>query len=168
MDAKFLKDVQAKGWAIQSVSTEGAIAKCPSAGCNLYAELKYGAHVPAVDPGCRRDPIDIQVATYDEIRRQLRAARESLLLTIREVEEISGIASDHLAKVEKDLNPRMPPAQMLFEWAGALGFEIVLRPAPLPSLAIRTIMDTRDKTAARTKRTTLEGRRRTSKDRRGA
>jgi len=167
MDAKFVKEVQAKGWSVQAVSSEAVVAKCPSAGCNLFAELKYGGHIPAVDPGCRRDPIDIQVASYDDIRRQLRAARESLLLSIREVEEISGIASDHLAKVEKDKNPRMPPAQMLFDWAGALGFEIVLRPIPLPALAIRTIMDTRDRTAARTKRNTMESRRRAGKSLRG-
>jgi transcriptional regulator with XRE-family HTH domain len=168
MDAKFVKDVQAKGWSVQAVSQDSVVAKCPSAGCNLFAELKYGGHVPAVDPGCRRDPLDVQVATYDDIRRQLRNAREGLLLTIREVEEISGIASDHLAKVEKDQNPRMPPAQMLFDWAGALGYEVVLRPIPLPALAIRTIMDTRDKTAARTKRMTLESRRRAGKSPRGA
>jgi len=167
MDAKFVKDVQSKGWSVQAVSKDAVVAKCPSAGCNLFAELKYGGHIPEVDPGCRRDPIDLQVASYDEIRLHLRAARERLLLSIREVEEISGIASDHLAKVEKDHNPRMPPAQMLFDWAGALGYELVLRPVPLPALAIRTIMDTRDKTAARTKRNTMESRRRAVRAPRG-
>jgi len=83
--------------------------------------VEIWGYVPSADHGCRRDPIDIQVATYDAIRRKLRAARESLLLTIRDVEEISGIASDLPAKLEEDQNPRMPPAQMLSEWAGALG-----------------------------------------------
>lgn len=50
MDAKFLKDAQAAGWAVQTVSDTAVIAKCPSAGCNLFAELKQGGVVPTVDP----------------------------------------------------------------------------------------------------------------------
>ena len=168
MDAKFVKDVQAKGWSVQSVSTDAVVAKCPSAGCNLYAELRYNGFVPTIDPGCRRDPMDIQVATYDDIRRQLRAARESLLLTIREVEEIAGLEPDLLAKVERDGTKKIPNVQTLSDWAGSLGFEIVLRPIPLTAYALRTIIETRDKMAARSKRMTLENRRRASKDRRGA
>jgi len=42
MDAKFGKDVQAAGWAVQAVTSDALVAKCPNAGCNLFAELKYG------------------------------------------------------------------------------------------------------------------------------
>lgn len=168
MDAKFLKDVQSKGWAVQAVNPDGVIVKCPSAGCNLFAELKYDAHVPAVDPGRRRDATDVQVATYEDIRLQLRAARESLLLTIKEVEEIAGIEPDLLAKVERNGTKKIPNVQTLSDWAGALGYEIVLRPVPLTNYALRTIIETRDKSASRTKRMTLESRRRAEKLRRGS
>lgn len=168
MDAKFLKDVQAKGWAVQAVTGDAVIAKCPSAGCLLHAKLEPGSPVPVVDPGCRRDPIDRQVSTYDEIREMLRERRETLLLTIREVEEIAGLEPDLLAKVERDGTKKIPNVQTLLDWSGSLGFEIVMRPIPLTAYAVRTIIETRDKTAARTKRMSLENRRRGLKASRGA
>mgnify|MGYP001360504445 CR=1 FL=1 len=58
--------------------------------------------------------------------------------------------------------------QTLLDWAGALGFELVLRPVPMTALALRTIVETRDKTAARSKRMTLENRRRGERASRGA
>lgn len=167
MDTKFVKDVQMAGWSIQAVSDDAVIAKCPSAGCNLHAQLKLGAAIPAVDPGCRRDPIDAKVGTYDDIRLALRKRRENLLLTIRELEEVAGLEPDLLAKVERDGTKKIPNVQTLLDWAGALGFEIVLRPAPMTPLALRTIVETRDKSAARTKRMTLENRRRGERARRG-
>lgn len=168
MDTKFVKDVQAAGWSIEAVTKDTVIAKCPSAGCNLYAELKQGGVVPAVDPGARRDPIDQQVATYDTIRKMLRQRRESLLLTIRELEEVAGLEPDLLAKVERDGTKKIPNVQTMLDWAGALGFELVLRPVPMTALALRTIVETRDKTAARSKRMTLENRRRGERASRGA
>lgn len=168
MDIKFVKQVQASGWSIQSVTPDSVVAKCPSAGCNLYAELKQGAVIPVVDPGCRRDPIDVQMPTYDALRKMLRTHRESLLLTIREVEEVAGLEPDLLAKVERDGTKKIPNVQTMLDWAGALGFELVLRPIPLTPYAMRTIVETRDKTAARTKRMTLENRRRGQKISRGA
>lgn len=167
MDTKFVKDVQAAGWSIQAVSDDAVIAKCPSAGCNLHAQLKQCAAIPAVDPGRRRDPIDAKVETYDDIRRALRKKREGLLLTIRELEEVAGLEPDLLAKVERDGTKKIPNVQTLLDWAGALGFELVLRPVPLTPLTLRTIVETRDKSAARTKRMTLENRRRGERARRG-
>ena len=168
MDTKFVKDVQAAGWSIEAVTTDSVIAKCPSAGCNLYAELNQGGVVPTVDPGARRDPIDCQVATYDTIRKMLRHRRESLLLTIRELEEVAGLEPDLLAKVERDGTKKIPNVQTLLDWVGALGFELVLRAVPMTALALRTIVETRDKTAARSKRMTLENRRRGERAGRGA
>ncbi len=163
MDTKFVKDVQAAGWSIQAVTPDSVIAKCPSAGCNLIAEMRLGGFIPSVDPGYRRDPFDRQVATYDEIRKLLRGKRESLLLTIRETEEVAGLEPDLLAKVERDGTKKIPNVQTLMDWAGALGFELVLRPVPMTAYALRTIVETRDKTAARIKRMTLENRRRGQK-----
>ena len=105
----------------------------------------------------------MKVPTWDDIRCLLRDQREKLLLTIREVEEIAGIEGDLLAKVERDGSKKIPNVQTLSDWAGALGFEIVLRPIPLTSYAIRTIIETRDKTAARTNRMSLENRRRSAR-----
>ncbi|MDF3426580.1 helix-turn-helix transcriptional regulator [Sulfitobacter sp. KE29] len=163
MDTKFVKDVQMAGWSIQAVSEDAVIGKCPSAGCNLHAQLQPGAAIPAVDPGCRRNPIDAKIKTYDDIRRAFRKRRENLLLTIRELEEVAGLEPDLLAKVERDGTKKIPNVQTLLDWAGALGFELALRPVPMTPLALRTIVETRDKSAARTKRMTLENRRRGKK-----
>lgn len=110
--------------------------------------MKYGGFVPAIDPGCRRDPMDVQVATYDDIRRQLRTARESLLLTIREVEDIAGLEPDPLAKVERDGTKKIPNVQTLSDWAGSLGFEIVQRPILLASENAPSSKNDRDDNAS--------------------
>lgn len=168
MDTKFLKAVQEKGWHIEAATEESVIAKCPSAGCNLRAELRFGGHVPDVDPGCKRNLLDQEVTTYDDLRTMLRSRRDNLRLSIREVEEIAGMPTDHLAKIEHDGMKRLPNFQFVMEWAAALGFEVVLRPIPMTSYAIRTICDTRDKVASRTKRLTIEQRRRGGKTSRSA
>ena len=89
-------------------------------------------------------------------------------MTIRELEEVAGLEPDLLAKVERDGTKKIPNVQTLLDWAGALGFELVLRPVPMTALALRTIVETRDKTAARSKRMTLENRRRGERASRGA
>lgn len=133
----------------------------------MRARLKLNGPIPAVDPKGRRPAGDIPVATYDEIRRTLRSTREGLGLTIREVEEIAGAATDHFAKVEKDTpttdssgRDRSPNVHLLIEWCQALGFELVLRPVPMSPLALRVVCDTRRKLEARNKRFALEAERR--------
>lgn len=168
MDPKFIKSVQASGWHIEAVTDNSVIAKCPSVGCNLRAELKLGGYVPDVDPNQNRDLIDRKVETYDDIRVLLRERRENLLLSIREVEEIAGLETDHLAKIERNDHNKIPNVQTLLEWSESLGFEIVLRPRPMTSYALRTICDTRDRAASRSKRMKLENTRRRGKDLRRA
>lgn len=163
MDPMFLRDVQANGWHIRAVTESSVIGKCPSVGCNLHAELHIDGHIPAVDPGCRRDLIDQKVESYSDIQGILKERREGLALSIRETEEIAGIATDHIAKMEKENPSKIPNAEILIEWAQALGYEVVFRPIPMTSYAIRTICDTRDKVASRTKRFRLEERRRGSR-----
>lgn len=160
MDPKFIKFCQDKGWHIEAVTESAVVGKCPSAGCQMRAKLEQGGHVPAVDPGCRRPAADRKVASYDDVREILRERRTSLLLNIPEVEEIAGLANSHLAKAEKNSPTRIPNMQIMIEWAQALGYEFVLRPIELTPYAVRTICETRDKAAPRTKRFTLEQRRR--------
>lgn len=160
MDPKFVKKVQTAGWHITSVTEDAVVGSCPSVGCGLKAKLEPGGIVPDVDPGCRRNRLDEPVEDYDDIRRALRGRREDLGLTIREVEEIGGISVDFLAKFEKDDPSKTPNAQTLIEWAQALGYEIVLRPGQLTPYAVRTLCDTRDKYEARTRRFSIESRRR--------
>lgn len=160
MDAKFLKQCEDAGWHIEAAGDDFVIGKCPSVGCGLRAKLEQGKAVPCADPGRRRDILDQKAEFYDDARMILRARREGLGLTIREVEEIAGAGVDHLAKAEKDDPTKIPNAQLLIEWAQALGFEVVLRPTELPAYTRRVICDTRDRLDARTKRFRLEAQRR--------
>lgn len=163
MEPKFVREVQKAGWHVESVNLDDVVARCPSVGCGLRAKLSQSAKIPEVDPGCRRSVIDLPVHDFEDIRKALRTRREELALTIREVEEIGGIAVDYLAKFEKDDPSKYPNAMLLIEWAQTLGYELVLRPAEMTPYAIRTICDTRGKVASRQKRFSVEERRRGEK-----
>lgn len=160
MKPEFLRKVQQAGWHIEKVTEDAVQAKCPSAGCALRAMLAEGGFVPDCDPARSRDLVDRKVETYDDIRLMLRERRESLGLSIREVEEIGGMATDHLAKAEKDDPVKIPNANLLIEWAQSLGFELVLRPTDMTPYAIRTICDTRGVQERRSRRFDIEARRR--------
>jgi transcriptional regulator with XRE-family HTH domain len=162
MDTKFLREVQKAGWFIEKVTKSFVVGKCPAQGCHMRAKLNCTADVPLVDPAGRRSAKDITLTGYDPARRVLRSRREKLGLSIREVEEISGIVDDHLAKMEKDAYTKVPNAQTFIEWAQSLGFEVVLRPIGLPLLSLRTITDTRDKLESRQARFKVEAERRKS------
>ena len=160
MDQKFLKAVENAGWSIESVDADSVVGKCPSVGCQLRAKLAHDKPVPRVDPSCRRNVLDRKIESYDDVRELLRARREGLGLTIREVEEIAGAAVDHLAKAEKDDPSKLPNVQLLVEWLQALGLELVVRPGELPAYTRRVIVETRDKLDARRRRFRLEAQRR--------
>ncbi len=161
IDAKFLRTVQEAGWHIESASEKAVTGRCPAQGCQQCATLKPGDDIPAVDPDGHRDRRDIPVETFDDLRGHLRQRREQLGLTIKETEEIGGIAQDHLAKFEKDDSRRLPNAQTAIEWAQALGYQVVLRPGPMTALGLRTIADTRPKLKHRKRRFEIEAERRT-------
>lgn len=142
IDPEFLRDVQRKGWLIRSVTETTVIGGCPRAGCNLSVNLRPDKSVPET---CRRGPdmAEVSLSSFDEARVALRDRRDELGLTIREVEEISGATTDHLAKAEKDGPSRNLNTQSFIEWANALGYEVVLRPMDLPTKALRYISFTR-------------------------
>ena len=151
IDQKFLRDVQAAGWQIRAVDQDKVVAGCPRSGCTLNVNLRNGVKIPET---CHEGPdlAEVRVRTYDDARLFLRDRRETLCLTISEIEEVAGCAVDHLAKAEKDNPSKFPNAQLLIEWAAALGYDLVLRPSTLPGMALRYISDTRPEVGARTRR----------------
>lgn len=152
MNPEFLKDIQKGGWVIEQVREDGAIAKCPAAGCGMRALLQVGRNIPSVDPTSDRDRRDQVIDSFEAIRELLRLRRNELALTIRETEELAGMAVDHLAKIEKPYPSRMPNFQIVLELAQALGYEIILRPAPMSPFSLRTISETRSKLETRKRR----------------
>jgi hypothetical protein len=150
MDTDFLHLVQRKGWQIVSVRDEAVIGRCPARGCNMVGQLAKGGLVPQV---CKaeRDRADIPVEVWHHIRERFLARRLELGLTIKEVEDIAGIAIDQLAKCERENGTRIPNFQTLMEWGMTLGFGFYLRPGPLPPQTLRVIESTRDAAVRRQK-----------------
>jgi len=150
ISAEFLKRVQAAGWNIVTADKEHVWGSCPRAGCNLRVKLRDGAAIPAT---CRPTPAlaEIVVEQFDDARVAMRARREELCLSIKDVEEAGGIAGDFLAKFEKDEVAKIPNAQTFIEWVQALGYKVVLRPAELPPYTMRIIEQTRAQVAPRKK-----------------
>lgn len=157
MNPDDLKAVQRAGWAIVAADQEAVMVKCPSEGCGLSARLKPRGGVPQRDvPGHSLGKV---VSCFEDVRDVMKNRRMDLGLTIAEVEHISGIASDHLAKFEKTEWYRQPSMDIVTAWTGALGVDMVLRPGELPPITMRWIADTRPKFEERRKRFEVERRR---------
>lgn len=164
VDIEFLKAVQRAGWHIVTADETRCVATCPEAGCGARVMLRPGQRIPqrAIKP-----PNDHKFTGFDDARRFLRDRRESLCLTIRELEETAGMSVDFLAKFERDDwdktgTIRQPNVSTFAEWAQALGYELVLRPTSLPPIVLRAVADTRKRTHARISRHRTERERRES------
>lgn len=154
MNIDWLKLVQRSGWTIESADDGTCTVKCPTRGCQMRARFKTGTAIPLRDQPCHT--WDNPVESFSDVRDVLKARRQELGLIIPEVEEISGIAGDHLAKFEKLDTVRMPNAQTFIEWAQSLGFQVILRPTDLPPMTLRYIAETRSKAEARKRRFAIE------------
>jgi transcriptional regulator with XRE-family HTH domain len=143
MSLKDLKKVQDAGWLIIASDDGGVLARCPSHGCGLKVRIPYGTNVQSCDPGLSRSPTDMPVGSFEDLRLFLQSRREELGLSISEIESISGLSVDHVAKAEKENPARLPNVDTVIYWANALGFEVVLRPAELSAMALRIIAETR-------------------------
>jgi len=157
MDPALLREIQRHGWLIESVTETDCVVKCPVEGCGMRTRLKKGKGIPP------RLNATVQLTetakSFDEIRAMLRQRRLDLALSITEVEEAAGMAVDHLAKFERPEFSKIPNLETLIIWAGALGFELSLRPADLPLLTLRTISETRPMVKDRKRRQAIDLRR---------
>jgi transcriptional regulator with XRE-family HTH domain len=159
MDQAFLKDVQLRGWPIERVNPSDVVVGCPNESCSVRVRLKSGAAFPAPCTSggkARQQP----VTDFEDARKFLRERREELRLTIRDVEDISGMADDFLAKFEKENPSKYPNVQTFVEWAKSLGFQVVLVPGEFTPKALRIIAETRHLMTARDQMTSVHRARR--------
>lgn len=142
IDPEFLAAIQRAGWRIVAVEPTSALCSCRRDGCGLTVRLQQGEKFPVTD---RKGPdvAEQVVSSFEDARVFLRQKREHLALTIADVEAGAGIASDFLAKFEKDNPSKIPNAQTFIEWASSLGYQLVLRPGDIPKNMLRMISDTR-------------------------
>lgn len=144
IDPTFMRKVQDAGWRIIGADQLAVWVSCPREGCELKTRFKPGGSLPSA---CARGPdlATIYVDTFDDARIPLRQRREELGLIIKDIEDSAGIADDFLSKFEKDEPSKIPNAQTFFEWCAALGYQVVLQPAPLTPRTMRLISESRDK-----------------------
>ncbi|GIT90135.1 hypothetical protein JANAI62_03820 [Jannaschia pagri] len=135
----FLKRVQRAGWILVTAHKGHCVAKCPNASCGMVAKFVPGKPIPQASPMTDH----IVIVSFEDLLAALKHRRHELALTIPEVEHAAGFSSDHLAKAESSKAVRTPGLQLCIQWAQALGYEIVLKPAPLPPVTLRHISDSR-------------------------
>lgn len=143
IDVDFIAAAERKGWRVQSAEEGHLIVSCPGDECQMKAKLVPGKKIPRICTA-KGHPHDMVVRSFDDLRQVLRNRRNDLRLSMTEVEEASGMAQDQLLKCERENPTRIPNLDMGIFWAAALGYEIVLRPVPLPRVTARKIVETRD------------------------
>lgn len=157
----FLDLVQRAGWHVERVEQDRVIAKCPADGCGLRVNLRPENAVPARSAMVLKEAdFYAQVGSYEDARVALRKRREELCLTQVELEEMAGFTFAHIAKAEKDDPIRHMTLANMAAWANSLGLEFVLRPMPIPPVALTQIVESRARVKARTSRNKIEARRR--------
>lgn len=154
IDVPFLVEVQRKGWILDVVETESVAVRCPQPGCEVRTRFKSSTKIPEACASVGGQAVIVE--QYDRARETLKKRRLLLGLSLPDIEAIIGCADDHIAKVERDnwndpslATRRMPNAQLLIDWANALGFDVAFVPRGLPRKALYVLTDTRDKLAAR-------------------
>lgn len=150
MDQNFLRDVQRAGWQLIKVNEVSARVQCPRHGCGMRFDLHQDKAVPqSCDP--QPEFSDVLIDQTADIRVLLRAIREGLGLTIKEVEEMAGASVDFFAKAEKNEPSKFPNFQTVLEWAASLGVQIYARRGPLPGMSLRYLAQSRKQAAMRTR-----------------
>lgn len=147
-DMAFLREVQARGWTVEAAKAGECIVSCPSFGCGVRLKLRRGGSIPARPDGAWKPGIVIEA--YDDLLDLLTLRRKTLRLSIEELEDAAGLTQDHISKFEK--RHRVPNVETLLIWLETLGYEMILRPKPLPAPTLRAIATTRAKEESRARR----------------
>lgn len=138
----FIEAAQERGWVLFSSTPEGLTFRCARMGCEharfvSQERVESGRTLAACQwehrPGANR----YAVPSYSEMVYLLREARWRMGLSQEELGACIGGADGHVNKLE--VGDRRATMPTLLEWAQALGFDVVLMPAPLPKATLRAI-----------------------------
>ena len=134
----FLRELQRRGWLIESATANGCVARCPEAGCSVRTHITEGNSIP------QRFTVDdegwIPLTGAAQAVEVARHRRQQLRLSIAEVEECAGLTADHIAKAETGRQFNVDTACV---WFPAIGYDLVLVRRPLPSVTLRVLAETR-------------------------
>ena len=135
----WLRAVSDSGWVVEGRDGDRLVIRCPAVGCRVQAMIAPGSVPAPCDPGARRGAWDHPVADYEELKLFLRQRRQDLGFTIEDVDQAAGWPSDrYVSKLEVGASKTVTMPTLVL-WAGALGYELVLRPTPLPPVARRIL-----------------------------
>lgn len=164
IDVPFLKAVQREGWTIKGSDGEVIIAGCPRSGCGLVVKMRPGAAIPR---SCGPSPAltEIGIASFNDMRRFLQDRGEELGLSIPEIEDLVGLAGDHLAKFYSETPQKLINVVAFIDLCDALGLRISLSRGPVPDITLRKIAEGQDNKRRRINHRYFQARR---KARRGA
>lgn len=144
----FLREVQARGWTVEAAKEGECIVSCASFGCGVRLKLRRGGAIPQRAESPWRPGLFI--LNYDDLLDALILRRKQLRLSIEELEDVAGLTNGIISKFERRV--RIPNAETLLIWMQALGYEMILRPCPLPAPTLRAIATTRAREESRSRR----------------
>lgn len=162
IDAEFLREVQRRGWSVESVTGDACIVRCSTVGCGVRVKLRPGG---PIQPRASDFSPGVPVESYTALVQFLRDRRDDLALSAAETEEAAGLSVDHVLKAEQVPPKRTMSLDFLLLWIQALGYRLVLEPVGLPAITLHKIATSRNMEPTRSRRVR---RQRSGRERRGA
>lgn len=148
IDVKFLGQVQDAGWHITGADQECVLGSCRRAGCGLKTTFRPGNRIPKV--ATRESEMEEHIIRgFGDVAKLSRDRRHELAWSIAETEEVAGMTPDYLAKMEKDNPSKIPNVNTFVDLMNAEGYEVFVRKAKMPPIALRAIVETRHRVEAR-------------------
>jgi len=146
MDRKaYISEMQSAGWVLWRHSRQSATSSfvCKHIGCKgakivtddqiLRSRSVKPCTLPHYDQRHAAEP----VATYAALVQHLRNRRLRMGLSQEEIEAASGLAFDHIGKLE--ILDRIGTFPTMIAWAETLGMEIALVPKAIPDQVLAII-----------------------------
>lgn len=138
--AEFIRETQMNGWRLWWANHNGLMFICGYQGCGGSVRIRDWREA-AIPDRCDGEHINNFCApaiyAYEDLVAELRRKRHLLGLSQEELGFGSGLADGHINKLEADGRTATLPTLLI--WAGSLGYDITLTPAPVPPRILRMI-----------------------------
>lgn len=136
---KWLHSIGQAGWVVIRNGGDRLHIRCGVQDCRNKRAIPIGAKVRPCEWDHSGRFRQLGVERYEDLSEILRARRMRLGLTQEEASAAAGLADGHVSKLEADVRTSSLPTLIL--WANALGLDIRLVPAPIPSSTISILCD---------------------------
>lgn len=138
--SQWIKDSEAAGWRVSSITGSRIRLACSKAGCLGHIAAALDG-LPSVPGPCALPHVGQWSATtfaqYQTLVDELRRRRRQLGLDQGDINHAAGLADGYVNKLEAFAKIASMPTLQL--WAATLGLSITTAPAPLPPATTRAI-----------------------------